>query len=53
MHSAAPQALGYLYQVEIALYLLMKEDGCNALSIEHIDDVVFLMMQKIQIYDCR
>ena len=40
-HSAAPQALGYIYQIEIALYLLLKEDGGETLSIEHIDDVSF------------
>ena len=40
-HSAAPNALGYIYQIEIALYLLLKEDGGEALSIEHIDDVTF------------
>ena len=39
--SAAPQALGYLYQIEIALYLLIKENGGEAISIEHIDDVAF------------
>lgn len=40
-HSAAPQALGYIYQLEIALYLLLREGGGEMLSIEHIDDVTF------------
>ena len=40
-HSAAPQALGYAYQIEIALYLLLRESGGEALSLEHIDDVAF------------
>lgn len=41
MHSAAPQTLGYIYQIEMALYLLLRENGGEALSIEHIDDVTF------------
>jgi len=39
--SAAPQALGYLYQARHALHLLLTEEEETALSIERFDDVAF------------
>ena len=39
--SAAPQALGYLYQVRYALYAILKSKEEAKLSIESLDDVAF------------
>jgi hypothetical protein len=40
-HSAIPQTLGYLYQVRLALYLLLQERKEDKISIENLDDVSF------------
>jgi hypothetical protein len=54
--SAAPSALGYLYQVEVALLeALRREDPALELSIEALDDIAFegtqteLLQTKLQI----
>lgn len=39
--SAAPQALGYLYQTRYALYLILHTREELELSIESLDDIVF------------
>jgi hypothetical protein len=39
--SAAPQALGYLYQVRYALYLILESREEAELSLESLDDIVF------------
>lgn len=39
--SAAPQALGYLYQIRYALYLILDRPEETELSIESLDDLVF------------
>ncbi|MBX3060647.1 MAG: hypothetical protein KF770_29670 [Anaerolineae bacterium] len=39
--SAAPQAIGYLYQTRYALYLILSSPDELELSIEGLDDVVF------------
>ena len=39
--SAAPQALGYLYQIRYALYLILTRREEQELSIESLDDITF------------
>ncbi|MCB0213442.1 MAG: hypothetical protein KDJ52_29130 [Anaerolineae bacterium] len=39
--SAGPQALGYLYQIRYALYLILNSPEELELSIESLDDIVF------------
>ena len=40
--SASSQALGYLYQIRLALYLAMKDENIDKdLGIELLDDVSF------------
>ncbi len=38
--SAAPQALGYIYQLRYALYKLLSEGESAAICVEKIDDIV-------------
>ena len=40
-YSAIPQTFGYLYQVRLALYLLLQEQHEGEISIEILDDIAF------------